>query len=71
MTDDDLGIAAQIAAVQRELEMRQRVYPGLIARGKMTRSTAEYEFSAMRAVLRTLERVSDEHERAATKGIGA
>jgi hypothetical protein len=56
MADDDLGISAQIACIRRELALRERVYPAQIARGKMKRAAAEYEFRAMRAVLRTLER---------------
>lgn len=58
MSDDPgLGISAQIAAVKREIAMRERVYPALVARNKMKSSAAEYELRAMRSVLATLERV--------------
>lgn len=50
-----MSLSAQVACIKRELAMRERVYPSLIARGKMKRSTAEYEFRPMRAALRTLE----------------
>lgn len=56
MADDDLGLSAQIACIKRELKLREVFYPTQIARGRMKRAAAEYEFRAMRAVLRTLER---------------
>ena len=57
---ETLGIGAQIACVKREIEMRERVYPSLVAKGKMKASAAEYEMMAMRAVLATLERTTAE-----------
>ena len=49
-----LSIAAQIKSVEREIAMRQEVYPHRVASGKMKQTTADYEISAMRAVLETL-----------------
>lgn len=48
-------ITDQIAAVQRELKMRHRVYPGLVQRGTMTQAKADHEIACMQAVLTTLE----------------
>lgn len=53
-----LRIKEQIACVKREITMRLRVYPRLIAAGKMTPTKADYEVGAMRAVLATLETVA-------------
>jgi hypothetical protein len=55
MTDVTLG--EQIAAVQREIGMRERVYPGLVAKGKMKLDESERGIAAMKAVLETLRMV--------------
>lgn len=49
MTLDD-----QLAAIKREITMRERVYPRLVANGSLTQAKADHELAAMRAVLRTL-----------------
>lgn len=41
----------------RELAMRRRVYPGLVARGRMAQSEADREIAVMAAI------VSDYHHR--------
>lgn len=38
------------ACAERELRMRQRVYPRWVAAGKMTRGDAEREIAAMAAI---------------------
>ena len=43
--------------VVRELRMRRKVYPGLVARGKMTESTASHEIAIMEAVLATVNKL--------------
>lgn len=48
-------VAEQIAAVEREIAMRGRVYPRWVAAGKMTQAKADAEIRAMRAVLATLQ----------------
>jgi hypothetical protein len=50
-------LSEQIAAVKREIALRERVYPRFIADGKMPAAKAGRELSAMRAVLETLEGV--------------
>ena len=49
-----LSVAAQIKSVEREIAIRREVYPHRVASGKMKQATADYEISAMRAVLQTL-----------------
>jgi hypothetical protein len=58
MTVTDLGLSAQISCVEREIAMRERVYPSFVAKGKMKPAAAEYELRAMRAVLSTLRTAS-------------
>ncbi|MBE7420666.1 MAG: hypothetical protein HS128_23465 [Ideonella sp.] len=55
MSDEPISIEQQIAAVQREIRMREHVYPRRISDGKMTQKLADRELAAMRAVLATLE----------------
>jgi hypothetical protein len=65
MSDDPgFGINVQIACVRREIAMRERVYPALVARNKMKANAAEYELRAMRAVLATLVAADRRWERA-------
>lgn len=49
-----LSLDDQLAAVKREIAMRERVYPRQVAAGRMTRVTADRELAAMNAVLTTL-----------------
>ena len=44
----------QIECVQREIAMRERVYPKWVASGHMTERKADHELQCMRAVLTTL-----------------
>lgn len=45
-----------ITCVSREIRFRERVYPALIARGKMTTETAAREIDTMGEVLVFLQR---------------
>lgn len=47
-------LAEQIACVEREIAMRERVYPTLIARQRMSKANADRETAQMKAVLATL-----------------
>lgn len=49
-----MTLEQQIAAVQREIGMRERVYPGWVAKKKMSQEKADHEIAAMKAVLDTL-----------------
>lgn len=48
-------IEQQIACVEREVKMRQRVYPRWVAAGNMSQGKADAELAAMQAVLVTLQ----------------
>src|SRR5260370_18627451 len=50
-----ISLAAQIEEIEREIELRIRVYPRLISKGEMRKSVADYHMERMRAVLHTLE----------------
>lgn len=49
-------IEAQIACVEREIKMRERVYPRWIEAKRMTQKKADEEIAAMRGVLETLRK---------------
>lgn len=51
----------QIKAVEREIGLRERVYPSFIERKKISREKAEHEIAAMRATLKTLQELRDGH----------
>ena len=48
----------QIAAVKREIAMRERVYPRQVFNRKMSQKTADRELALMRAILNTLTELS-------------
>jgi hypothetical protein len=50
-----ISIDDQIKCVQREIGMRERVYPGWVEKGKMRPEKADYEITAMKAVLGSLQ----------------
>ena len=49
-----IPISEQIACVQREIKMRERVYSRWVQNGRMTQKKADAELEAMRAVLDTV-----------------
>jgi len=57
--DRPVPLARQILCVQRELRMRRRVYPRLIAAEKLTARLARRELAAMEAVERPLPHLLD------------
>ena len=52
-------VSEQIACIERELKMRQRVYPRWVSTGKMKQASADKEMAAMEAVLKTLKGLAD------------
>lgn len=56
----DFSLSAQLAAVDRELGQRRRVYPRLIADGKMSEAFADYQIKIMEQVWATINSVMDE-----------
>ena len=47
---DRIPVTAQIIEVDREIKMRQHVYPRRVADGKMSQAAADRHIAAMRAV---------------------
>lgn len=45
-----------IEEVQRELDVRKRVYPAWISSGKITRDNAEHQYLCMVAILKKLQK---------------
>jgi hypothetical protein len=48
------SLAQQIEEVERELKLRERVYPNLVRKLEMRQSIADYHMARMQAVLETL-----------------
>ena len=57
MVDVVITLNEQIDEIKRELKQRERVYPRMIAQGKLREAIAEYQMARMRAALQTVERV--------------
>lgn len=55
----------QLAAVEREIRLRERVYPRWIESGKMTQARADREIAAMQGVAMTLRSLSGSQRQAA------
>jgi hypothetical protein len=51
-----IPIADQIACLERELHIRERIYPRWVDKGKLTQKAAALELERMRAAVRTLQR---------------
>ena len=52
-----IPIDEQVKCVEREIGMRERVYPRWIEAKRMTQKKADQELEAMRAVLETLQNI--------------
>lgn len=50
----NISIQEQIKCVKREIEMRKKVYPNSVLRGRMTAGQKDKEIATMEAVLNTL-----------------
>lgn len=48
--------AEKLACVQREIGQRQRVYPGLVERQRMSQAKADREIACMRAIEADLQK---------------
>lgn len=51
---DDVTLAQQIACVEREILLREKVYPKFVATGRMAEVKARMEIESMTAVRATL-----------------
>lgn len=54
-----ITILDQIGEVQREIAVRERVYPSWIQRGTLKQETADRNLARMRKVLETLQNIRD------------
>ena len=54
-----ISLDQQIAAVAREVAMREKCYPKWVAEKRMLQSTADHQLSAMKAVLTTLKNLKE------------
>lgn len=55
----EVPLHVQIAAAEREVKQRERVYPRLIDAGRMSSAKAADEIEAMRAIVGTLKGIRD------------
>ncbi len=55
----EITLKHQIDCVNREIAMRQNVYPGLVRRYKMTQTNSDWEIAVMRSILAKLEAERD------------
>ena len=51
-------LEAQIAAAERELKYRIKLYPRWVASGKLDHKESAHELAAMRAIVQTLQQVA-------------
>jgi hypothetical protein len=56
-----MNLQRQIEAARRELDLRESCYPRWVASGKLSQSKADYQISAMKAIVQTLLWVSVYH----------
>lgn len=63
------SLAQQAAEVRREVGMRRRVYPRLVAGEKLTQAKADAQIERMEAAAATLERLRDAEAEAATPSL--
>jgi hypothetical protein len=52
-------IEVQVRCIEREIAMRERVYPRWVESKRMTQGKADEEMEAMRAVLATLQTIAE------------
>ena len=57
MVDVVITLNEQIDEIKRELKQRERVYPRMIAQGKLRQAIAEYQMARMQAALATVEQI--------------
>lgn len=57
------SLKAQLLELERERGMRNRVYPGLIAKGTITQRGADYANAGLDGAIATLKKLVDAQER--------
>ena len=59
MTAPPVPYAEQLECAERELRLRQRVYPRRVSDGKMTQALADREIARMEAIIETLRPLAE------------
>jgi hypothetical protein len=59
VTDAPVTIFDEVECVEREVRLREQVYPRRVSQGKMTQAQATRELARMRAVLARLQRTAE------------
>lgn len=62
VTAPDIKVDQQIAELVRERNMLHRVYPSLIAKGKIKPAEAQYANQCLEAAIRSLEYLRDNRD---------
>jgi hypothetical protein len=52
-----ISLTDQLTEARRELALRKKLYPGFVARGKLTQGQADYALAAQEAICATLARL--------------
>lgn len=52
-----VSLTDQIKDVEREIALREKLYPGWVSQKRLTAARADHQLACMRAVLRTLREV--------------
>ena len=55
----DVNLSEQLKAARRELSMRENAYPRWVQSNKLTQKKADNEIAAMKAIINTLEQLSN------------
>jgi hypothetical protein len=53
--EDTVSLQDMLGCARRELSMREKAYPGWVARGRMTQDKADVEMRYMAAIVRHFE----------------
>lgn len=59
----DFSLRQQLEEIERELALRERVYPTLIMKRSMRQSVADFHMGRMRAVAVTLQKLIEQEEK--------
>ena len=57
--EPSINLRAQIVEVEREIKMRQRVYPRWVSGGRLAKPMAEIRIATLEAVLETLVKLEN------------
>ena len=57
MSAAPVSLTDQIKDVEREIALREKLYPGWVSQKRLTAERADFQIACMRAVLKTLREV--------------